>query len=66
MSDYKTYSTVKEKLKSATKGTTKTAVCSACLIESTCTEFKTPDETLYVCDSCLGIIKMTDKIIGMW
>ena len=66
MSDYKTYSTVKEKLKTATKGETKTAICSACLIESECAEFKKPDETLYVCDSCLGIMEMTDKIIGMW
>ena len=66
MSDYKTYSAVNEKLKTATRGTTKTAVCSACLIESECTVFKKQDETLYVCDSCLGIMEMTDKIIGMW
>jgi len=34
MSDYKTYSIVKEKLKTATQDTKKQAVCSACLIES--------------------------------
>ena len=66
MSDYKTYSTVKEKLKTATGGETKPAICSACLVKDTCTEFKTQDETLYVCDQCLGIMDATDKIIGMW
>jgi len=68
MSDYKTYSTVKEKLKTATKERqTKTAVCSSCkTLNSFCTVFKTTDETLYVCDSCLWIMEITDKIIGLW